>query len=535
MKDHIPESESDAHKAFSPPVVKTLAVFGTGSGVGKSLIVAGLCRLLKDRGIDVSPFKAQNMALNSFITIEGAEIGRAQAFQAEAARIHPTVLMNPVLLKASGEAGSQVIFMGKVFKTLKAQEYYQIKDKAWEVAKEAFDRLALRHQVLILEGAGSPAEINLMEKDIVNMPMAKYANAPVILVGDIDKGGVFASLYGTVKLLGEDARFIKGFIINKFRGDLEILRPGLKMLEDLTGVPVLGVLPYVQELRLPEEDGLALSSPLGRQFYPLDKEIKVVVVRLPYVSNFTDLDPLRYEPDVDLIFSNSASEILNSDMIVIPGTKNTVKDLEFLRKTGLKEAIIQAFKAKRLIMGICGGYQLLGRVIKDPLGVESFNLQEEGLGLLDIETIFEPVKITTQSQATVDTGYLSSRSSGGYFSFLGDLRDVTLHGYEIHMGISKGDMGLFKIKRLAEAWNSNEFETLDGTINQNCLGTYLHGIFENDVFRRALMDEIRIRKGLRPLGLQISYHQLKDQAIDTWATILEQHLDITAIMGLLGL
>ena len=345
---------------------------GTGSGAGKSLLVTALCRILTDMGLNVAPYKSQNMALNSFITACGGEIGRAQALQAEAARLAPTVAMNPILLKAQGESGCQVIIHGKVHKSMKALEYYAFRDQAWAAAKSSFDELSEKHGIIIIEGAGSPAEINLMDVDIVNMSVAKYAKAPVLLVGDIDKGGVFASLYGTVKLLGRDKRRVRGFIINKFRGDMEILRPGLDMIRDKTGTPVVGVLPYFDRSGLPEEDGMALSheTAVARFAVPM-QSIKLVILRLQYISNFTDFDPLLLEPDVELVYSSNPTEIENADMVIIPGTKNTVKDLHFLRKTGLDKSIARAHEKGVRIVGICGGYQMLGRRIYDPDVIES--------------------------------------------------------------------------------------------------------------------------------------------------------------------
>ena len=307
-------------------MAKSLMIQGTGSGVGKSIIVAGLCRIFRDRGVNVAPFKGQNMALNSFITREGGEIGRAQAYQAEAARIEPDVDMNPVLLKATGEAGCQVILNGKVHANMSAGEYYAFKDHAWPVVTQAYDRLAKHHDLVIIEGAGSPAEINLADDEIVNMSVARYAKAPVILVGDIDKGGVFASLHGTIALLNGDANYIRAFIINKFRGDLAILRPGLDMIRGRTGRPVLGVLPYLGDLGLHEEDGIPMErlwwSEPGKDAGPM---IKIVVVRLRYISNFTDFDPFLYERDVELIYSLREADIENADLVIIPGSKNTAR------------------------------------------------------------------------------------------------------------------------------------------------------------------------------------------------------------------
>lgn len=493
---------------------------GTGSGAGKSLIAAALCRIFRDMGINTAPFKAQNMALNSYITVEGGEIGRAQALQAEAARIEPTIDMNPILLKASGDMGSQVIIQGKVYSTMKAKEYYAFKKTAWKAVKESFGRLSQRHELIIVEGAGSPAEINLMDVDIVNMSMSKHAKAPVILVGDIDKGGVFASLYGTMKLLGRDSRHIKAFIINKFRGDLGILSPGLEMIKDMTRKPVIGVLPYLKDIGLPEEDGLALCH--GSRFTVHgSRQIKIVIVRLQYISNFTDFDPFLYEPDVELVYSNNPADIENADIVIIPGTKNTVKDLLFLKERHLNESIEKAYAKGVQIIGMCGGYQMLGKAIFDPYEVESNHRKIDGIGLLNIETVFERTKVTCQAEAEI----VRSSELG-----VQSLENTKLRGYEIHMGQSNGDIGLFKINRL----NSSD-SIYDGSINDNCWGTYLHGIFENDLFRRAIINNARKQKNLPPIDSNKRYSEIKDRAIDSLAHVVKENIDMDFIKGLVKL
>jgi adenosylcobyric acid synthase len=502
-------------------------VQGTGSGAGKSLIVAALCRIFRDKGINVAPFKAQNMALNSAITRDGGEMGRAQVLQAEAARVEPTVDMNPILLKASGEMGSQVIIHGKIHASMKAREYYAFKQTAWESVKESFDRLSKRYELIVLEGAGSPAEINLMDVDIVNMAAAKYAKAPVLLVGDIEKGGVFASLFGTVKLLGRQSRHIKGFIINKFRGDPAILKRGLDMIYEKTGKPVIGVLPYIYDIGLPEEDGLALQkvSKSGSQVSDFDT-IKVVVIRLKYMSNFTDFDPLQIEPDVELVYSTNPTDIEHADLVVIPGSKNTVKDLLWLKEHGLDTLIKRAHAKGIQIIGLCGGYQMLGKKIFDPYAVESSKKKVDGLGLLDIETTFERKKTTCQVEAEC---LLPGMCPSGTLPLL---------GYEIHMGESKGDIGVFKIKRLSsdtERQTLNAERILDGSQKENCLGTYIHGIFENDLFRRSILNMIRKRKGLTPLNDICSYSGIKEKALNTLAGIVSEYADMEFIERLAGL
>lgn len=539
-------------------MVKALMIQGTGSGVGKSLIVTALCRIFNNRGIKVAPFKAQNMALNSYITKEGGEIGRAQALQAEAARIESSVDMNPVLLKASGEKGSQVIIHGRVHSTMRAKEYYEFKKTAWEAVVESFERLSKNYELIIIEGAGSPAEINLMDKEIVNMRIARYVRAPVILVGDIDRGGVFASLYGTVKLLGRDARYIKAFVINKFRGDLDILTPGLQMIKEKTGRPVIGVLPYIKDLDLPEEDSLALYKtykttgfndsrgpgfegiplePMNpgilesfnkRQNPKIEALIRIVVVRLEYISNFTDFDPFLYEPDVELVYSDNPADIENADIVIIPGTKNTVKDLLFLKERHLDESIKRAYVKGIQIIGICGGYQMLGKKICDPYGIESDQKEIDGIGLLDIETTFERTKITAQTIAEITNPNL--------LPFSLQHLDFRLKGYEIHMGTSKGDIGIFKIKRITSALpHCRTIELMDGSINRNCFGTYLHGIFEDDSFRRAIINQARKNKGLSPIDFTIRYSEIKDRAINNLAKVVIENMDMDFIRRLIKL
>ncbi len=497
---------------------------GTGSGAGKSLVAAALCRIFSDEGLRVAPFKAQNMALNSYITRDGGEIGRAQALQAEAARVVASTDMNPILLKPTGETGSQVIIQGRAVKNMKAQEYYAYKKEAWKSVEESFARLSQNHDLIVMEGAGSPAEINLLSVDIVNMAAAKMAKAQVLLIGDIDKGGVFAFLFGTVKLLGRDARHIKGFIINKFRGDIEILNPGLDMILGKTGKPVIGVLPYAVDLGLPEEDGLALTEKrmTGRQ-----GAIRVVVVRLKYISNFTDFDPLSHEPDVELIYSRNAADIENADLLILPGTKNTVKDLLFLRESGIDQSILRAYAKGIEIVGLCGGYQMLGSRVFDPLGVESGHREVDGLGFLNIETTFEAEKMTCQVEAEIrEEGWTGWNGNGSFAP------GQSLHGYEIHMGRSTGEIGLFNVKRLSRPGDSRG---LDGSRNGNCWGTYLHGIFENNSFRRSILDQIRKKKGLEPLGTIVDYGRDQDRAIDRLADLVRTNVDMQFIKRILGL
>ncbi|KJU87757.1 cobyric acid synthase CobQ [Candidatus Magnetobacterium bavaricum] len=505
---------------------KCLMVQGTGSGVGKSLLVAALCRIFSRLGVRVAPFKSQNMALNSYITIEGGEIGRAQALQAQAAGIEPTIYINPILLKASGESGSQVILLGKVHANMSAQEYYRFRDKAWPYVELALERLSAQYDLIIIEGAGSPAEINLSDVEIVNMAVARHTNAPVLLVGDIDRGGVFASLYGTVALLPEDAHRIKGFIVNKFRGDPDILTSGIDMLSAKTGIPVLGVLPHVGNLRLPEEDGLAIDSYRHYKGAYRDRPIKIRVLRLKYISNFTDFDPFLYESDVELSYTIGEQQLLNSDLIIIPGSKNTISDLLSLRANKLEAVLRQAAKRGIPIVGICGGYQMLGRVLADPHCAESNVKEINGLGLLDISTTFDRTKTTRRVRADlIKIPWLQSDTA-----CTGDAHFHDLQGYEIHMGQSHGQIGLLNVNSLDGAHHY-----ADGSSRGNVWGTYLHGIFDNDAFRRALVNSLRARRSLPPLDVCVNYHQVMLDSLDTLAEVVKTHLDMEAIYKLVGL
>jgi adenosylcobyric acid synthase len=485
-----------------------LMVQGTCSGAGKSLLVAGLARVFARDGVKVAPFKSQNMALNSFITKEGAEIGRAQALQAEACFLEPEPEMNPVLLKAQGQKGCQVILNGKVHSNMSARQYYAFKDEAWNYVVKAYDDLRSRYDLILIEGAGSPAEINLRKEEIVNMRVARHANSPVVLVGDIERGGVFASFYGTVKLLDEDSELIKAFVINKFRGDKGILDPGLEQIREKTGIPVAGVIPHLDNLGLEEEDGLALT---GIRHMPEGKRLKVVVVRVGYISNFTDFDPFKYEPDVELIYSTNSSDIETADIVIIPGSKNTVLDLMQLRVSGVEESIKRAAANGVMVIGVCGGYQMLGKRILDPDHVESPEDEINGIGLLDIETIFRGQKVTTQTEA-----------STGLYGFKGKLR-----GYEIHMGETSGDTGAFSLDRFSSGACVD-----DGSQKGNVWGTYLHGVFDTDGFRAAVLDHVREEKGIDIPEERVSFSEIKEKNLDRWAEFLIEHLDMECIRGL---
>ncbi len=493
-------------------MAKFLMIQGTSSNCGKSLIVTALCRIAKHKGIKVSPFKAQNMSLQSFITEDGGEIGLAQAIQASAAGVIPLFHMNPVLLKPAGEQGIQVVVHGKLYRTMKSNDFHSEKKKLWDAVKVSLDYLCKEYELLIIEGAGSPAEINILENDIVNMAVADYLKAPVIIVGDIDRGGVFASLYGTVKLLEEYENLIKGFIINKFRGYINILTPGIKKLEEIIKKPCLGVLPYIDETGLSDEDGVSkrFSNYLS---FKSNTAVKIVILRLRYISNFSDFDPFRFEPDVELIYSLRKEDLLNADIIIIPGSKKTFEDLKLLRELKIDRTIKEIAKNKVEIVGICGGFQMLGEKLEDTYMVESLIKEFKGLGLLPMKTVFYPEKITSQVE-----GYLCSQPS------------VKVTGYEIHKGLSHGQMNLFKIKR-----KSTGQLLFDGIISENVWGTYIHGVFESDSLRRWLINRHRIKKGLNPIYYTFSWENLKESFLQKLSETVERYLDMDKIWEIAGL
>ena len=444
-------------------MAKNIMIQGTMSNAGKSLLAAGLCRVFKQDGYRTAPFKSQNMALNSFITAAGGEMGRAQVVQAEAAGIPPDVRMNPILLKPTTDMGSQVIVNGAVQGNMRAMEYYRRKPEFFPAVMAAYESLASEFDIIVIEGAGSPAEINLKRDDIVNMGLAKRVNAPVLLVGDIDRGGVFAQLYGTVALLEEDERaLIKGVVVNKFRGDRAILEPGLAMLEKLCGVPVAGVLPYLH-VDIDDED--SLSERFGRDGPA--KLIDIAVARLPRISNFTDLGPFERYANVSVRYVSSPKELGDPDLIVLPGTKSTIEDLRWLRQNGLEAAIKQAASRGTPVAGICGGYQMLGRRISDPEGAEAAPGTElSGLGLLDMETVFRGDKVQTQTRGRF----------GEIEGLLSSLTGLSYEGYEIHMGRSR-----------------EARPALTG--KGNVYGTYIHGIFDAPNVADEVLKALCRRKG----------------------------------------
>jgi adenosylcobyric acid synthase len=474
---------------------KTLMIQGTASDAGKSTVVAGLCRLFKRRGISVVPFKPQNMALNSAVTSDGGEIGRAQAVQAQAAGLEPHTDMNPVLLKPSSDMGAQVIIHGKALAQMEAQDYHAYKRTAMQAVLDSHARLNTQYDRLIVEGAGSPAEINLREGDIANMGYAEAVDCPVILVADIDKGGVFAQIVGTLELISpsEQAR-IKGFIINRFRGDIALLQPGLDWLEQKTGKPVLGVLPYLHGLHLEAEDALP------QQADSHDTPFKIVVPVLPRISNHTDLDPLRHHPGVTVVFIPPDETPPPADLVILPGSKNVRADLAWLRQQGWGDYLQRHLRYGGKAIGICGGFQMLGETIHDPQGLEDRPGSSEGLGLLSMQTTLE-----SEKQLTRVSGRLT-------------LDNAPVEGYEIHMGVTSGSA----LERPAiHIGNST-----DGAISEDSqiLGTYLHGLFEN----REACDALLHWAGLEEKQA-IDYHALREWEIDRLANSMEQHLDMAQI------
>lgn len=506
-------------------MAKVIMVQGTTSNAGKSFTVAALCRIFKQEGYKVAPFKSQNMSLNSFITRDGFEMGRAQVMQAEAAGIEPDVRMNPILLKPTGEKGSQVVVMGKVFKDMTAKEYYTYKEKMIPYIKEAYNSLAEEYDIIVIEGAGSPAEINLKAQDIVNMGLAKLVDAPVIIVGDIDRGGVFASLAGTMLLLDEDEKErVKGFVINKFRGDVDLLTSGLEALEDITKTPVLGVVPYLK-VDIDDEDSLSdrLSNTTEQNL------IDVAVIRLPRISNFTDFNVFSMVQGVSLRYVSSLKELGTPDMIIIPGTKNTIEDLKWLRQSGLEAKIIRYAREGNPVFGICGGYQILGQKIHDPENVEGGG-SIRGMALLNTETTFYKEKTTTQVTGTIN-------SVEGIYK---PLSGVQIEGYEIHMGhtiINAYEKGsaegapLTVIKAVGQ-----ENQMLDGCIQNNVAGSYIHGFFDNSEVVNAIVRMLMERKGLSIEDLEeFDIKKYKDSQYDLLADSVRKSLDMKKIYDIVGI
>lgn len=496
-------------------MARCIMVQGTCSNAGKSLICAALCRIFRQDGWRVAPFKAQNMALNSYITADGGEMGRAQVVQAEAAGIAPDVRMNPILLKPTSDVGSQVIVMGQARGNRTARDYWGDKKALIPVVKDAYDSLAAEYDIIVIEGAGSPAEINLKQDDIVNMGLAKLVDAPVLLVGDIDRGGVFASLYGTVKLLEEDEQArVRALIINKFRGDVEILRPGLTQLEELTGKPVAGVVPY-GHFDIDDEDSLSERLDADAR----GAVVRIEVVRLPRLSNFTDFAALERVPGVGVAYADKPDQLEGADMIIVPGTKATLADLKWLRESGMEAKILKQHAAGTPVFGICGGFQMMGRTVSDPENTEGGG-SLRGLGLLPVDTVFRPRKMTTQARGTVEkiTGVLEGLSG------------TAVEGYEIHMGDTARDAGAQPFCTLIRADGT---EILDGCQAENAYGTYLHGVFDAPGIALGLAQALAVRKGMTLDNAVLDTAQIKEREYDRLADTVRQSLDMELIYRIL--
>ncbi|MEG0707628.1 MAG: cobyric acid synthase [Cellulosilyticaceae bacterium] len=497
-------------------MTKAIMVQGTMSNSGKSFITAGLCRIFKQDGYKVAPFKSQNMALNSFITEEGLEMGRAQVMQAEAAGIKPDVRMNPILLKPTSDKGSQVILHGEVLGNVSAKDYFTNKKGLAEEVMKAYNQLAEDFDIIVIEGAGSPAEINLQKDDIVNMGMAEMAKAPVLLVADIDRGGVFAAIAGTLMLQPEEHKDkIKATIINKFRGDVNLLTPGLKMIEDITHVPVVGVLPF---LKVEVDDEDSLSTKLDHVKGPA--LIDIAVMRLPRLSNFTDFNPLEFIEGVNVRYVRTVQELKTPDMIILPGTKNTIHDLMWLRESGLEASILKHAAKGGAVFGICGGYQMLGEMLEDPHGVEGGG-SIRGMGLLKTKTVFEEEKTRTQV--------------AGKFKevqgILSHLTGKTFEGYEIHMGQTTGSE---KPLTTLETILGEVEERHDGAYADNVYGSYIHGLFDQEEVAKAVVTSLLAAKGLEYSDIQgVDIAAYKEEQYDKLAEGLREHLDMKKIYDIL--
>ena len=497
---------------------------GTMSNAGKSLITAGLCRIFKQDGLKVAPFKSQNMALNSYVTAAGLEMGRAQVVQAEACGIAPEVRMNPVLLKPTSDSGSQVVVMGEVLGDMDARTYFSYKRELMPKVMEAFGSLAEEYDVIVLEGAGSPAEINLKDEDIVNMGMAKASRSPVLLVGDIDRGGVFAQLYGTVALMEEEERrYIRGLVVNKFRGDATLLTPGIKMLEERVNIPVAGVVPYTR-LDIDDEDSLSerLAGASGEK---KDALIEIAVVRLPHLSNFTDLNVFSRLSEVSVKYIMHPGQLENPDMVVLPGTKNTLGDLRWLKDIGLFEKLKAYHAAGGVVFGICGGYQMLGRRLMDPEGVEEGG-EEEGLSLFPADTVFTKNKRRTQVKGEVQKlpGVLAALSG------------TAAEGYEIHMGrLSGAGEALSSFIELTDV-NTGE-KLRDGVAADRVYGTYLHGVFDAPAIAWGIAQALAERKGKRLAESLESLEdpmRYKDKQYDLLAETLRKSMNMELVYDILN-
>ncbi len=510
-------------------MTETIMLMGTSSHVGKSILATALCRIFYQAGRRVVPFKAQNMALNSYVTKDGGEMGRAQVAQAEAAGLAPMVDMNPVLLKPTGNSCSQVIVDGKPIGNMSAREYHKGKSvQLFGHVTAALTRLQQQFDTIVIEGAGSPAEINLKEDDIVNMRVAKYLQAPVLLIADIDRGGSLAALVGTLELLDEEERaLVKGLVINKFRGDVTLMTPAVDFLEQKTGKPVLGIVPYLEHLGIDDEDSVSLEEKEHEaERQKQTKELRLAVVETPKISNFTDFDALADEPDAEVLYVRDAEELLAAapDVILLPGSKNTTEDLLHVRESGLAQAIRQLVDGGTPLVGICGGYQMLGEEIADPHHTESSHDVVKGLGYLPMKTVFAEEKRTVQVAADCP----------GMEFYDGVLMGKGLSGYEIHMGRTEFTAPVrhpFHLTRQGE----NAVNIWDGALSEDgrIFGTYLHGVFDHDGFRRQFLNVLRLHKGLRPLPVQRNRHLEKERAYDRLAETVRKSLDMEKLAAIM--
>lgn len=496
---------------------KSIMIQGTMSNAGKSLLAAGLCRIFAQDGYKVAPFKSQNMALNSFITEEGLEMGRAQVMQAEAAGIAPMAAMNPILLKPTTDMGSQVIVNGQVQGNMTAMEYYKNKQKYIPAILDAYHKLEDEYDIIVLEGAGSPAEINLKQDDIVNMGMAKMAKAPVLLAGDIDRGGVFAQLLGTLALLTEEEkRYVKGLIVNKFRGDKNILMPGIDMLEDMGKVPVVGIVPYLN-VDIDDEDSLSERFSKKETIGLVD----IAVIRLPKISNFTDFNPFEGIEEVSLRYVSRPADLKEPDIIILPGSKSTIEDMIWLRETGMEAKIKRHASQGKIVIGVCGGYQMLGEAIHDPEGVEHQG-STAGMGLLPVETTFQSEKTRTRVQGMF-------HNVGG---ILQGLTGVAFEGYEIHMGSTTQKQGV-PLSFVTQIGNEGE-KKADGAFKGNVYGTYIHGIFDEPKVVQEIISSISKEKGIEvSKDLALDRKAYKEKQYDILAEGVRQNMDMEFIYNII--